>query len=83
MGLRMNIHEPSVAPANQGTSSSSSEEPKPVLDLISKKDELEAELTALGGVLESVCFLRTSSSRRQMVAEKLTASSMALTWKQA
>ena len=54
MGLRMDMHTPSVAPASQDTSSSSTQESKSVYDLIAEKDKVEAELTALGGVLDSV-----------------------------
>ncbi|KAI4153376.1 MAG: hypothetical protein LQ340_002350 [Diploschistes diacapsis] len=49
----MDIHAPSVASATQGPSNGAGEESKSVLDLIKEKDEVEAELTALGGVLES------------------------------
>ena len=54
MGLRMDIHAPSVASASQGASEGQSIESRSVLELITEKDKVEAELTALGSVLDSV-----------------------------
>ena len=75
----MNIHEPSVGSASHGPSSSSTEEAKSVLGLISKKDEIEAELTALGQVLESVSHLKMSHSQRHLVAKRLI---LLVAWRQ-
>ena len=54
MGLRMDIHAPSVASHAGGSTEGSSVESKSVLNLISEKDKIEDELKALGDVLESV-----------------------------
>lgn len=50
----MDIHEPSV-PSNENSSAgAANRDRKSVLELISEKDKLEGELSALGGTLESV-----------------------------
>lgn len=56
MGLRMDdIHAPTVAsgPASQATNNGA-EKPQSLQELALQKDNLEAELSALGSVLESV-----------------------------
>lgn len=58
MGLRMemDIHLPSAA-GSSGEISAGSDQ-KSALELIEQKDKVEAELKALGEVLDSVRFIR-------------------------
>ena len=55
----MDIHAPSVAAASQSTSETTNDDSKSLLELISEKDKVEAELKALSDVLESVCLAAT------------------------
>lgn len=58
MGLRMDdLHAPTVAsgPSSQ-PSANGLEKQQSLQELISQKENLEAELSALGSVLDSVCF---------------------------
>jgi hypothetical protein len=55
MGLRMDIHNPSVPAASTAQSDSNGVVTRELLlELMGKKADLEKELEALGGVLESV-----------------------------
>ena len=58
MGLRMDyLHAPTVAsgPTSQATPNSTNTK-LTLQELITKKENLEAELSALGSVLDSVCL---------------------------
>ena len=60
MGFKMeDIHSPTVPSGSAGNPSAQagSEEKSTMMELFAEKDRLEGELTALGGVLESVCML--------------------------
>ena len=62
MRLSMNnIHSPTVVPSGPTTIHSGAngapQEKTPLMDLIAEKTRVEEELKALGGVLDSVCFL--------------------------
>ena len=59
MGLRMdNIHTPTVpsgSTTGQGVANGVDKDKLSLMDLIAEKTRVEEELTALGGVLDSVC----------------------------
>ena len=59
MGLRMdNIHTPTVpsgSTTGQGVANGVDKDKLSLMDLIAEKTKVEEELTALGGVLDSVC----------------------------
>ena len=66
MGLRMDdLHAPTVAsgPTTQATTNGTHEEPS-LQQLISQKENVEAELSTLGSVLDSVRVTSTHSSKR-------------------
>lgn len=55
MGLRMdNIHAPTVGSGPTQSSSNGTKPRQTVKEVIAEKENLEAELSALGSVLESV-----------------------------
>ena len=62
MGLRMDIHNPSV-PANFKAASTSNGvgDKAALMELMTKKEALESELEALGNVLRSVSVTATGS----------------------
>ena len=68
MGLKMDYHHaPTVAsgPTSQTTSNGTNTR-LTLQELIAKKENLEAELSALGSVLDSVCqLLCNKATRRQ------------------
>jgi len=58
MGLRMDdLHAPTVAsgPTNSRSTTNGTERQRSLQELISQKENIEAELSALGSVLDSVC----------------------------
>lgn len=64
MGLRMDdLHAPTVAsgPSTQATTNGTSKK-QSLPELIAQKENLEAELSALGSVLESVCYSHVHAS---------------------
>lgn len=63
MGLRMDLHNPSVPSALlQQNETNGAATRETVMDLIRRKDGLEAELEALGGVLESVSLAKFTAN---------------------
>ena len=68
MGHKMDIHSPSVAAdGSQSTNSDS----KPVFELVSEKEKLEAELKALGDVLDSVgLFLLIKETQNKFPSQR-------------
>ena len=65
MGLRMDdLHAPTVAsgPTSQATANGTQKE-QSLQELIAQKENVEAELSVLGSVLDSVCYAARTSRR--------------------